>query len=195
MADGTWLALGAATVLAGAAVARRGSAALDLDALLAQVEGRPQSAFRRKLRERAEARSAAQQAQRVERQGLRARFEARAARDRAGQALGIEHKLAHAQALVAAIKAEPGGPDRVRVWSRGDDVRVYWPGQIGYLTMDWSGQPGTMVRGREVFVESALWPSWLRAWRRAKARYLAELEPRMVQFRQEWAATVGDPQA
>lgn len=95
-------------------------------------------------------------------------------------ALDHDHAVASAKELVDAIVAAKG-PSGIRVWARpGHDVRVYFPGEVGYLTVHTDGSVGETARGRLTFMESGLYPAWRRAVRAGRAAYAAGAAARDV---------------
>jgi hypothetical protein len=139
-----------------------------------------------RARQREQAWAEAREELDAEASGAAADLEYRVALHQARKELVLQHRLAHVQALVAAVEAQRGTP-AVKLTRRGDDLRVYFPRPIGYVTVDWNGRLYGVVRGSQVFAERAMYPGWRRAWRRALAVYQEGLEARMEQFRQEWA--------
>ena len=96
----------------------------------------------------------------------------------AGDAVGRDFALQSAEALMDAIHAA-GGP-RLRVWSKpGTGVRVYFPGEIGYLSVGQDGSVSETSRGKLHFNESGLYPAWRKAVREGRRVYLEQLGERL----------------
>jgi hypothetical protein len=73
----------------------------------------------------------------------------------------------HAEAFVR-ILAEVGGPKQLRVWQGADaGARVYFPGDLGYVTVSREGTVRDMARGGQTLAVTALYPAWRRAYREA----------------------------
>ena len=174
--SGDLLALGAVAALAAVGVVRRGStsrlddlraAVVEEQERLARLQGKP-GAFNAKLRERAEARLADLRAQ-LERVEVRERM-ARSHDD------DFEEAMAHAERLAQLVREQPGAPRAVRAWGKpGIGARVYFPGDLGFVSVGWDGSVSTTSRGRQIFDPGALYPSWRRAWRAGYAAYFDEL--------------------
>ena len=147
-----------------------------------------EGAFARKLRQRRQARERQQRHARAGRDALAGLAELRQLQKVETERASLEH----AEAFKGALLATQGAPHRVRVWSRGGDVRLYFPGQIGYLWFEWGGIPQTMVRGAQVFSRGAMWPSWRKAFDAASKRYRKELRERQERNRERWAQ-IGEP--
>jgi len=87
--------------------------------------------------------------------------------------------LRSAEVLVAAIRAA-GGPSQLRVWTKpGVGVRVYFPGEIGYLSVGSDGSVSETSRGKLHFAESGLYPAWKKAVREGRRAYLQQLGARL----------------
>lgn len=144
------------------------------------------SAFRRKLAERAAARQAlafAQQEVASDHEAQRRELARARATQRTLQQVDWKNAIAHAKVLVGLIRATPGAPKQVRVWSQpGVGVRIYFPGQIGFLSVGWEGSPSRMMRGVQTYNESAMYPAWRRAVRSALAVYNEDLADRNEEF-------------
>jgi hypothetical protein len=91
--------------------------------------------------------------------------------------------LQHAGTFVRLLEKHKG--PRGRVWNRGTDVRVYFAGDLGYVSVSPEGAVSPTTRGRFHFVESDFYPAWRKAYRAAQADMIAEREKRI---QAEWAA-------
>lgn len=138
-----------------------------------------------RARQRARAQARARDRYDAEVQSSEADLEHRIALSQTRNALQLQQRVAHAQALVAAVQTERGTP-QVRLWVQGHDVRIYFPRPVGYVTPDVQGRLYGVVRGQRVFAEQAMYPGWRRAWRRALASYHEGLEARLMQFQEQW---------
>jgi hypothetical protein len=70
----------------------------------------------------------------------------------------------HAEALILAVAAR-GGP-QLKVWQKpGVGTRVYFPAQLGFVSVSRGGDVTAVMRSRQTLAENALNPNWLRAWR------------------------------
>lgn len=75
---------------------------------------------------------------------------------------------------LAEILKGLGGP-RVNVWSReGVGTRLYFPGEVGFLSVGMDGTVSDRQRGKLVFLESALYPEQRKKVRLAVAKFLLE---------------------
>lgn len=85
----------------------------------------------------------------------------------ASNKVGRELARKIAEAFVRHANAERGMP-RLKVWvsSKGDDVRIYFPGELGYLTAYADGEISEEHRGRMTFLKSSLYRSQREALRR-----------------------------
>lgn len=176
--SGDLLALGVVGALAAVGVLRRGSTSRidDLRASIAEDEARVArlstgelGAFQRKLLERAEARLAELRRQ-LERTEVRETM-------RRSHDHDFEDAMAHAERLAELVRAQPGAPRRVSAWGKkGVGARVYFPGELGFVSVGWDGSVSTTSRGQQTLSESAMYRSWRTAWRAGRAAYLAELE-------------------
>ena len=93
--------------------------------------------------------------------------------------LDVAFALQSAEALVVSIR-DAGGPTHLRVWSRpGHAPRVYFPGEVGYLTVNQDGSVEEVSRGRLTFVASGLYPAWKRAVRAGRVTYAQALGARL----------------
>lgn len=73
----------------------------------------------------------------------------------------------HAEAFVR-ILAEVGGPKQAQVWQReGVGTRVYFPSDLGYVTVGRDGAVRDNSRGKQTLAVTALYPAWRRAYREA----------------------------
>ncbi len=84
----------------------------------------------------------------------------------------IEESRAAAHRLADLI-ALAGGPS-ARVWGqKATGIRVYFPGQAGYLSV--SGLDVSEVgRGKQTFYPTALYPAWARAVAKARKQFREE---------------------
>ena len=106
--------------------------------------------------------------------------------------LGRKHAVEHAAALVDALNETPGAP-RAKLWTKADraDVRVYFAGDLGYVTIGWDGSIGgaAAVPGRRsqslTFSPDSLYPSQRRAYRQALNTYREGLIERLEEHAQE----------
>jgi hypothetical protein len=77
----------------------------------------------------------------------------------------------HAEAFVR-ILVEVGGPTQLRVWQReGVGTRIYFPSELGYLSVSRDGTVRDIERGRQTLAVTGLYPAWRRAYREALRLY------------------------
>lgn len=63
-----------------------------------------------------------------------------------------------------------GGPKRLNVWSKdGKGTRVYFPANLGYVSISGDGSITEINRGRYTLCTGDLYPAWRRAYRAALA--------------------------
>jgi len=106
--------------------------------------------------------------------------------------LGRKHAGEHAAAFVEALNETPGAP-RARLWAKADraDVRVYFAGDLGYVSVGWDGSisGASIVPGRRsqslTFSPDSLYPAQRRAYRQALEDYRAGLIERSEEHAQE----------
>lgn len=106
--------------------------------------------------------------------------------------LARKHAVEHAAALVDALNETPGAP-RAKLWTKADraDVRVYFAGDLGYVSVGWDGSIGgaAAVPGRRsqslTFSPDSLYPSQRRAYRQALDAYREGLIERLEEHAQE----------
>jgi hypothetical protein len=124
-----------------------------------------------------------------------ARYRAMQRERAAGEAArGLDRTFAlqSAEALVDAIRAA-GGPSQLRVWTKpGLGVRVYFPGEIGHLTVGEDGSISEASRGKVHFLESGLYPAWRKAVREGRRAYLQQLGARLEAAGEARAARVAE---
>lgn len=79
-----------------------------------------------------------------------------------------------AKTLVGHLAAEPGAP-KVRLWSSPDGtvVRVYFPGEVGYLSVTRSGVTDR-EHGRVTLLPSGLYPAQRAALKRAREKFVED---------------------
>ena len=93
--------------------------------------------------------------------------------------LDVAFALQSAEVLAVSIR-DAGGPAQLRVWSRpGHAPRVYFPSEVGYLTVNQDGSIEEVSGGRLTFVASGLYPNWKRAVRAGRTAYVQALGPRL----------------
>ena len=113
--------------------------------------------------------------------------------------LGRKHAVEHAAAFVEALNETPGAP-RARLWAKADraDVRVYFAGDLGYVSVGWDGSIGgaSVVPGRRsqslTFSPDSLYPAQRRAYRQALEDYRAGLIERSEEHAQERVEKIAD---
>ena len=124
-----------------------------------------------------------------------ARYRAMQRERAAGEAArGLDRSFAlqSAEALVDAIRAA-GGPSQLRVWTKpGLGVRVYFPGEIGHLTVGEDGSISEASRGKVHFLESGLYPAWRKAVREGRRMYMQQLGARLEAAGEARAARVAE---
>jgi hypothetical protein len=99
--------------------------------------------------------------------------------NQAWRGLDQKHELANAEALAEAIRAA-GGPKTLRVWRKdGVGTRIYFPGEVGFLTVSADGSVSEKLRGRLTFQVSGLYPAWARAVKAGRSAYMASLGDRL----------------
>ena len=82
--------------------------------------------------------------------------------------------LAHAERFVALLEEE-GGPKHLRVWQKDAvGTRIYFPGDLGFVSVGASGSVSTMLRGKQTLAVTALYPAWRRAFNVALRRHGGE---------------------
>lgn len=109
-------------------------------------------------------------------------------------ALDHEHAMRHGAALAEGINAQ-GGP-HVRVWGiPAKGVRVYFPGEAGYLSVGPDGSVSEVSGRYRTFAESALYPAWKRAVRAGREVYRAGLLARLTAHDAERVAIVAEADA
>jgi hypothetical protein len=87
----------------------------------------------------------------------------------------------HAEAFVR-ILAEVGGPKQLRVWQGSSaDARIYFPGDLGYVTVSREGTVRDMARGGQTLAVTALYPAWRRAYREALRLHTQAREEALAQ--------------
>jgi hypothetical protein len=99
---------------------------------------------------------------------LRRKLEAskRFTREPTAKTDGDEARM-HAEAFVR-ILGEVGGPTQLRVWQReGVGTRIYFPSELGYLSVSRDGTVRDTERGRQTLAVTGLYPAWRRAYREA----------------------------
>lgn len=73
----------------------------------------------------------------------------------------------HAEAFIR-ILAEVGGPKQLRVWQKkGVGTRIYFPGELGYVSVGRDGSVWSMGPGGQTLAMTALYPAWRRAYNQA----------------------------
>jgi hypothetical protein len=73
----------------------------------------------------------------------------------------------HAEAFIR-ILGEVGGPKQLRVWQKkGVGTRIYFPGELGYVTVGRDGSVWSMGPGGQTLAVTALYPAWRRAYNQA----------------------------
>lgn len=103
---------------------------------------------------------------------IRRKLEAskRFTRETTDQTDGDEAQM-HAEAFVR-ILVEVGGPTQLRVWQReGVGTRIYFPSELGYLSVSRDGTVRDIERGRQTLAVTGLYPAWRRAYREALRLY------------------------
>jgi starvation-inducible DNA-binding protein len=141
----------------------------EIAALKAQVKRLEESGlgFHKKLLPRVQQRLRDLQRQLVRERNDRSRQQEQAGRANAKQ---------KAELLARLIKKH-GGPDRLSVWHKpGVGTRIYWPGDLGFLSIGQDGSVSGLNRGRYTFDEFSLYKGWRRAYRAALAEYTRSLE-------------------
>jgi hypothetical protein len=138
-------------------------------------------AFEQKLFERALAREQ-EEAGAARREQVIRHLAATNERAKKTSAQDEEKALQYAHLFVQLLEKHKG--PRVRVWHRGADVRVYFAGELGYVTVNREGIVSPSTHRKFHFLETSLYPSQRRAYRAALDDLHAERD-RIVEA--EWA--------
>jgi len=144
----------------------------EIEALVAQIErlGASELGFHKKLLPRVQ-----QRLNDLRRQLVRERRERTRQQEQEARA-GAKQK---AEDLSRLIKKH-GGPDRLTVWHKpGVGTRIYWPGELGFLSIGQDGSVSDLSRGRYTFDEYSLYKGWRRAYRAALEEYTRNLHREM----------------
>jgi hypothetical protein len=77
----------------------------------------------------------------------------------------------HAEQFIRLLEEE-GGPKHLRVWQRADvGTRIYFPGDVGFVSVGADGSIKTTLRGKQSLTVTALYPAWRRAFSAALRRH------------------------
>lgn len=80
----------------------------------------------------------------------------------------------HAERFVQMLE-EAGGPKHLRVWQKDAvGTRIYFPGDLGFVSVGADGSINTTQRGRQTLTVTSLYPAWRRAFNAALQRHARE---------------------
>jgi hypothetical protein len=93
--------------------------------------------------------------------------------------LDRKHAREHAEVLVDEVK-RAGGPDRLGVWQKaGVGTRIYWPADLGFVSVGADGSVNALLRGKLTFDANALYKAWRQAWVAGLKAYQQALDARI----------------